>query len=141
MDLLRGSPPSHKAASFEFTNATGATITEGDLVMIQETVGVLYLDIQYNADGSKADKECANGETGVLYYNAEKIILPKLAETGLACLPGDKLYWSGVAGTGVSPTWTSGWYWIAICVRAAAELDTTVMADLKGDKASITEPL
>ena len=130
------------ARTFKFTHAvSGLTMTEGYIYLIQETVGVLILDIQYNSDGSKAAKTIVEDDEGVLIYNAEKINLRKRTGTGYSFLPGDKVYWSGTQGDPVTPTYQSTYYWIGICVLAAGESDEFVMTDLKGDKASITEPL
>ncbi len=141
MDRLRGSPPSEKVATFKYTNESGLTQTEGELYLIQETVGVLYLDIQYDSDGAKAAKTIEDGDEGVLIYNAEKILLDKAATTGSAFSPGDKVFWPGTPGANVTNTWQSGYYWIGVCVKAASDTDTTVMTDLKGDKATLTDPI
>ena len=141
MDRLRCSSPDSKVASFKFTNNSEATMTEGQLYLVQETVGVLYLSIQYTSAGAKDEKTIDDGEEGVLYYNAEKIMLDKIETSGSAFLPGDKVFWSGVAGAAVTPTWQSGYYWIGICVKAAAWNATQVMTDLKGDKATLTDPI
>ena len=141
MQRFRTATPPGDWRSFKFTMTEDGPWTEGLIYLVQETVGVLLLDIQYTAAGCKKAKTIVVTEEGVLVYHIEKVIVNKVAETGLACLPGDKLYWSGVAGAGVTPTYVQGYYWIGICVRAAAELDTEVMMDLKGDKASVTEPL
>lgn len=143
MQRFRTARPSGDIRTFQFINATGGTLTEGWLCLIQETVGVLLLDIQYNADGSKADKEIAVGEDGVLVYHIEKIMVDKLVVTGMVFLPGDKVYWSGTDGDGVTSTYNvvTSPNWIGICVWPAVEADTLVMIDLKGDKVSITEPL
>ncbi len=130
------------ASTFKFTHAvSGLTMTEGYIYLIQESVGVLILDIQYNSDGSKAAKTIVEDDEGVLIYNAEKINLRKRTGTGHSFLPGDKVYWSGTQGDPVTPTYQSTYYWIGICVWAAGESDEYVITDLKGDKASITEPL
>lgn len=130
------------ARTFKFTHAvTGLTMTESYIYLIQETVGVLILDVQYNADGSKAAKTITEDDEGTLIYHAEKIRVRKRTGTGYSFLPGDKVYWSGTQGDPVTPTYQSTYYWIGICVWAAGESDGWVIIDLKGDKASITEPL
>ena len=130
------------ARTFKFTHAVaGLTMTEGYMYMIQETIGVLLLDVQYNADGSKKAKTIVEDGEGVLIYHAEKINVRKFIETGEAFLPGDKVYWSGVQGDPVHPHHRSADYWIGVCVWAAGDSDQYVMIDLKGDKASLTEPL
>ncbi len=129
-------------STFKFTHAvSGLTMTEGYMYMIQHTVGVLLLDIQYNSDGSKADKEITEDDEGVLIYNAKKIRVRKFVETGDVFLPGDKVYWSGAQGDKVHPHHRSADYWVGICVWPASATDAYVIIDLKGDKASLTEPL
>jgi len=145
--FLRTATPDGDWRSFKFTHAItgtirpGGVVTESYIYMVQETVGVLILDIQYSAAGCKEAKTIVTGEEGVLIYHAEKINVRKRAGTGYSFLPGDKVYWSGVQGDPVTPTYQSTYYWIGICVWPAADDDEFVIIDLKGDKVSITEPL
>lgn len=142
MNRFRTSTPMGDWRSFRFTHAeTGVTYSLGELYLIQETVGLLFLDIQYNTDGSKADAEITLGDEGVLVYHIEKVIVDKLTGTGSAFLPGDKVFWSGVQGASVTNTWQSGYYWIGICTQAASDTATQVEIDLKGDKATLTDPI
>ena len=130
------------ARTFKFTHAVaGLTMTESYIYLIQESVGVLILDIQYDADGGKEAKTIVEDDEGVLIYHAEKIEVRKRTGTGYSFLPGDKVYWTGTQGDPVTPTYQSTYYWIGICVWAAGDSDEWVIIDLKGDKASITEPL
>lgn len=141
-DILRTAAPMGDWRSFRFTHAvSGLTMTEGLLYLIQETVGVLLLGIQYGTQGEKLAKTIVEDDEGVLIYHAEKIMVYKRTGTGYSFLPGDKVYWTGTQGDPVTPTYQSTYYWIGICVWPASESDTRVMIDLKGDKASITEPL
>lgn len=140
--ILRCGTPMQDWRSFKFTHTiSGLTMTEGELYMIQHTVGVLILDIQYGSQGEKEAKTIVEDEDGVLFYHAEKIMVDKFVRTGSAFLPGDKVYWSGVQGDSVHPWHRSADWWIGICVVAAGDTDDQVMIDLKGDKASTTEPL
>ena len=140
--FFRTATPMGDWRSFKFTHAeSGVTYTEGQIYRIQETVGVLLLDIQYDSAGCKTAKEIEKGDEGVLVYHIEKVMVDKLTGTGESFLPGDKVYWSGVQGAAVTPNFTTGYYWIGIAVAPAGESDTDVMIDLKGDKASQTEPL
>ena len=142
MNRFRTSSPPGDWRSFRFTHAeTGVTYCLGELYLIQETVGVLFLDIQYNADGSKADAEITLGDEGVLVYHIEKMMLDKETGTGSAFLPGDKVFWSGVQGASVTNTWQSGYYWIGIATEPASDTATQVEVDLKGDKATLTDPI
>lgn len=130
------------ARTFKFTHAiSGLTMTEGQIYKVEDTIGVLILDIQYGTQGEKLAKTITEDDEGVLIYHAEKIQVSKRARTGDTFLPGDKVYWSGVQGAAVQPVYQSGFYWIGICVWPAAATDTTVIIDLKGDKASLTHPL
>ncbi len=140
--FLRTAVPGGDWRSFRFTHAvSGLTMTEGQIYMIQHTVGMLILDIQYDSAGAKQAKTIVETDEGVLIYHAEKIRVPKFVETGDVFLPGDKVYWSGVQGDPVHPHHRSADFWIGICVWPAAATDAYVIIDLKGDKASLTEPL
>jgi|GEM_PF-910034 len=140
--ILRTATPMGDWRSFKFTHAiSGLTMTEGQIYKVEDTVGVLLLDIQYGSQGEKLAKTITEDDEGVLIYHAEKIMVDKIARTGYSFLPGDKVYWSGVQGASVTPIYQSGFYWIGICVWAAGESDAQVMIDLKGDKASVTHPL
>jgi len=140
MQRFRTATPMGDWRSFKFTMTEDGPWTEGLLYLVQDTVGLLLLDIQYDASGCKKAKTIVKGDGGVLVYHIEKVIVDKLAETGLACLPGDDMFWDPAApGSGVSPNSAVGWIKIGICVRAAAELDTEVMIDLKGDRAEAVE--
>lgn len=130
------------ARTFKFTHAiSGLTMTEGQLYKVEDTIGMLILDIQYTSAGCKAAKTITEGDDGVLIYNAEKIEVDKRTRTGDAFLPGYNVYWSGQQGAAVQPDYQSGFYEIGKCVKAAGASDSTVIIDLKGDKASTTHPL
>jgi hypothetical protein len=118
--------------TFKFTNALvpALTLTEGSIYQIQDTIGVLLLDIQYTAAGCKKAKTIGSGEEGVLVYHCEKIRVNKDA---VAFLPGDAVYWNGVQGGNVTNVYSSGGIWIGICVWAAAAGDSTVIIDMKGE--------
>jgi len=135
---FRTSTPMGDWRSFKFTHAEqGVTYYEGKLYKIGDTIGVLFLDVKYNEDGSKADAELVEAEKGVLVYHIEKVMLYKDHETGDDFGVGDKVYWSGVQGDPVTPNWTSGYYWIGICTEPAAFGALMVEVDHKGDKATI----
>jgi len=141
MQRFRTATPMGDWRSFKFTMTEAGPWTEGLLYLVQDTVGLLLLDIQYTAAGCKKAKTIVITEEGVLVYHIEKVIVDKIAGTGLACLPGDNMFWNPAAqGSGVSPTdGGQGWIKIGICVRAAAALDDEVMIDLKGDRAEAVE--
>ena len=142
--ILRTATPMGDWRTFKFTMTEDGPWTEGELYMVQETVGVLLLDIQYTSAGCKEAKTIVVDEEGVLIYHAEKIMVDKVA--GTVFLPGDKVYWGSSAGGApqggaVNPAYQSGEYWIGICVEAAGADDDQVMIDLKGDKATAWEPI
>jgi len=136
---FRTSTPMGDWRSFKFTHAEQAVIWyEGKLYKINDTVGMLFLDVQYDADGCKKEAKLEYGEEGVLVYHIEKVIVDKVHTTGDAFQVGDKVFWSGVSGDPVTPHFNSSDppMWIGICTEPAGQLDTTVEIDLKGDKAT-----
>lgn len=92
------------------------------LWLIVNTVGALLEQLDF-------------GDEGVLIYHAEKILVPKDVATGSAFVVGQRVYYDPATRL-VYNAWVSGFLWIGICVRAAADDDLRVMIDLKGDKAS-----
>lgn len=100
-----------------------------DLVLVHDTVAMVYF-------------ETAVVLAGTFYpiYHCEKIVVNKWAGTQYAFAAGDKVYWSGVDGDGVTPVYRSTYYWIGIATEPATAFATTVEIDLKGDKATVTEP-
>ena len=130
--FLRTATPDGDWRSFKFTHALvpDITLTEGSIYQIQDTIGVLILDIQYTTAGCKDAKTINSGDEGVLVYHCEKIRVNKDA---VAFLPGDAVYWNGVQGGNVTNVYSSGAIWIGICVWAAAADDATVIIDMKGE--------
>lgn len=141
MDRFKTATPMADWRTFKFTMTEDGPWTEGLIYKVEDTIGVLFLPIKYGSQGEKLAKTIVVTEEGVLVYHIEKMELTKVTGTGFSFLPGDKIYWSGVQGASVTPTYQSGYYWIGICVWPAGESDTRVIADLKGDKASLTHPL
>jgi len=140
-NFLRTATPEGDWRSFRFTNDNTFAMGNGLLYLVQETVGVVLVAQLLDANGCPLDLEIPVGAEGILIYHAEKIEVLKVDESGHDFLPGDKVYWSGVAGAGVTPIYQSGFYWIGICVWPSGAGETLVIIDLKGDKASLTEPL
>lgn len=102
-----------------------------DMIKIQDTFAVVYFEATV-----------ALAETFYPIYHCEKIVVTKRAgASGFAFTAGQKVYHSGINGDPVYPYHRSGFYWIGNAVEAALTTDTTVEIDLKGDKASATEPL
>lgn len=100
-----------------------------DIVKVQDTVCVVYFEVTV-----------ALAAEFFPIYHCEKIIVDKWAGTQYAFTAGQKVYWSGVDGDGVTPVYRSTYLWIGIAVEPAGAFDTTVEIDLKGDKATYTEP-
>lgn len=142
--FLRTATPMADWRSFKWTNTESADKVSGQLLLVQETVGVVFVgEPVLDAEGCRVyavgEDAVAFGEEGVLIYHAEKIMVEKLTGSGQDFLPGDKVYWSGVYGTGVTPIQTSGYYWIGIATEPADADDEQVEIDLKGDKATLLE--
>ena len=107
-------------------NSGQETYTQYDMIKINELVGVVLMgDVEMQKDF-------------MLFYHAEKILVDKVHTTGDAFQVGDKVFWSGNAGDPVTPHFNSADppMWIGMCVEDADQLDTTVLIDLKGDKAT-----
>jgi len=141
MQRFRTATPMGDWRSFKFTMTAAGPWTEGQLYLVENTVGVLLLDIQYTAAGCKKAKTILITEEGVLVYHIEKIIVDKVTTSNTDFLPGDNVFWdAAVQGSPVSPVDGGGtWIKIGICVRAAAWTDDEVMIDLKGDRAEAVE--
>jgi hypothetical protein len=110
------------------TNAAGHVIY--DMIFVRDTCAVVYFTATV-----------AEGDTFYPIYHCDKIEVTKRVGTGEAFIAGDKVYWNGVDGSGVTPNYRSTYWWIGIATEAAAADDEVVEIDLKGDKASMTEPL
>jgi hypothetical protein len=89
-----------------------------------------------DAHGCVKDPPVEYGDEFVLVYHIEKVMVPKEAVT---CLKGQKAYWSGVTGDGVTNAGSSGLYWIGIFTEDAATADTQAEIDLLGNKATLLE--
>ena len=129
-NALRTATPPGDWRSFKFTlDDSGGklgikdAISDGSsyLYLVQDTVGAVL---------ESAD----DGEEAVLIYHAEKIMVPKLTESSDIFLPGDRVYWDPTTRL-VTPTYSSGNYWIGIATEPADADDTYVEIDLKGDRA------
>lgn len=118
---IRTARPSGDIRGFKFT-VGAAGVTEGQLYMINDTVGVAF-------------QTKTVGQIGTLNYHVDKVMLEKAA--ALTISTGQKIFWSGVDGDPVTNVCTSGYYWIGICVQTALAGTVLVKCDLKGDKATI----
>ena len=80
------------------------------------------------------------GDEAVLFYHAEKIMVPKMTESTDIFLPGDRVYWDPTTRL-VTPTYDSGYYWIGIATEPADADELYVEIDLKGDHAEVEAAL
>lgn len=139
--FVRTALPNGVLKTFRFTNNNTYSMISGQLYLVQETVGVAFVHAKYDVQGCKERLDIDPDEEGILIYNCEKIEVEKVNASGHDFLPGDKVYWSGAAGAGVTPVYQSGYYWIGIAVAPSGAGESLVVIDLLGDKASLTEPL
>ncbi|MCK4815208.1 DUF2190 family protein [bacterium] len=101
-----------------------------DMVFVHDTAAVVYFEVTVALNA-------------MFYpiYHCDKIVVTKRTGTAEVFAAGDKVYWSGVNGSAVTPNHRSTYYWIGVATEPALGSDETVEIDLKGDKASLTEPL
>jgi hypothetical protein len=140
MQTLRTATPMGDWRSFRFTVSSPGGIETGDLLMVQNTAGVVIIGepiVDANGCAAIENQHLDAGDEGVLIYHAEKIIVCKQQGSGQAALPGDRVYWSGIQEECVTPVYASGLFWIGIFTEPAAADDATAEIDLKGDKASL----
>jgi len=105
-------------ASMEITTPS-AGYTAGQMVKIEDTVGVI------------AETKTV-GQTAVLIYKAEKIVVPKGTSTGENTFAaGDKVYFD--AGDANVNSSSEGNTLCGRCLVAAGASDTTVEIQLNGD--------
>jgi hypothetical protein len=103
-------------ASMEITTPT-AGYTAGQMVKINDTVGVI------------AETKTV-GQIATLIYKCEKIVVPKVAGTGITFAAGAKVYFKA-ANSAVTNASTSNTL-CGRCTVAAVAADTTVEIDLNG---------
>ena len=119
--FLRTATPMGDWRSFKITVPSGG-MEIGKIYKVQDTYGVFF-----SQDGTDGDT-IAEGESGYLIYEAEKIMVAK--DTN-AINAGDIVYYNASAGT-VSATNGGSDIAIGICVESASASDTQVMIDLDG---------
>lgn len=103
-------------ASMELTTPS-AGYTAGQMLKVEDTVGVIV-------------ETKTVGQTAVLIYKCEKIVVPKVAGTGITFAAGDKVYF--VAASAAVSNSSSGNTLCGRALVAAAADDTTVEIDLEG---------
>jgi len=128
-DRVRTAAPPGDWRSLPAVCENAAGHTRYDLVKVQDTVAMVYFEATV-----------VLGATFYPIYHCEKIVVNKRTGVGMAFIAGDKVYWSGIDGDAVTPVYRSTYYWIGIATEAAGVDDETVEIDLKGDKATVTEP-
>ncbi len=104
-------------ASMEVTTPT-AGYTAGQMLKIEDTVGVI------------AETKTV-GETAVLIYKCEKIVVPKVAGTGIVFAAGDKVYFK--AADAAVTNASSGNTLCGRALEAADASDEEVLIDLAGN--------
>ena len=131
---MRCATPMEDWRSFKFTVTESAGHDHGDLVMVVDTAGFVFIaEPQYDTNGCQTARHVDIGDEIVLVYVAEKVELCKLQGSGEAFpTPGMNVYWSGIAGSCVSSILTSGWFKIGINTEPAGEDDEFVEIDLEG---------
>ena len=97
------------------------------LYLVEDTVGAVIESADF-------------GDEAVLFYHAEKIVVPKMTESTDIFLPGDRVYWDPTTRL-VTPTYDSGYYWIGIATEPADADELYVEIDLKGDHAEVEAAL
>ena len=99
----------------------GGTITAGTMAKIQDTVGV------YHSGGVSGDQDA-------FVYQADKILVPKIAGSGLSIAQGALVYFNAAnaAVTGSAAGNTK----CGRCLKAALAADTTVLIHLEGNAAA-----
>lgn len=135
--FMRTAAPMGDWRSLPFTVSVSAGLAHGDLYLLEDTVGVIFIgEPVLDANGCAQPLVAAYGTETTLLYHCEKIVVAK--EIGSVFNPGDKVYWDGVTGHGVE-NFDTGNYWIGIALEAKLAADLTVKIDLKGDKATLLE--
>ncbi|MFW6124463.1 MAG: DUF2190 family protein [Acidobacteriota bacterium] len=127
---VRTAAPGGDWRSLTATCVVSGGHSQYDIIKIGDTVCVVYFEESVDL-----------GDVFYPIYHCDKIMLDKQTGTGESFKAGDKVYWSGTNGDPVTSVYQSGYYWIAIATEDADEDDELVEVDLKGDKASLTEPL
>jgi len=125
MDILRTARGSGDWRTIKQENPDSGVRTSTFTYFISDTVGILL--------GAAGDT-IANGEEGVYFYHAEKIMIRKKVGAGELFAVGDDIFLDP-ADMLVSPTCESGRLKIGICVRVAGVNAVRVMIDLKGEYA------
>jgi len=131
-NALRTATPMADWRTFKFTssgdkdgikdaNAAGTSY----LYLIEDTVGALL-------------ETTLDGEEGVLCYHAEKILVRRMA--GVHFHVGERVYFDTVTRL-VTPTYSSGDFWIGIATEASGVDDDFVEIDLNGNHAEVEPAL
>lgn len=131
-NILRTATPNGDWRSFKFTceetaGLLGANNAWADgsswLYQINDSIGALFQDVAF-------------GDEGVLYYHAEKILVPKGTGSGEGFLPGMAVYFGPVTRFVYNAMGESDFILIGTCTEPAGDDDTLVEIDLDGGAAA-----
>jgi hypothetical protein len=132
---LRTISPEGDWRSFYFTSERSEPYVNGNLILVNDTVGIIFVDSDLSDTtgvNENTPPQSEIDEDVVIIYAAEKIRLPKAV---VDMEVGDNLYFSGDEGGTVTNTYASGYWKIGIVVKAADADDDYVVADLHGQHA------
>lgn len=128
------SPAEMDYRSVGFTYAGSDPLWNGWLFHLDDLVGVIFVAQKRNPNtGCREPLTVEGNEDGVLVYSCEKIRVLKAEGSGTAWTVGQAVYWDGIAGNPVTQAWQTGFLWIGMCVKDAADDDETVLIDLHGN--------
>lgn len=123
---------SNKVKSKKFTQtATNVTNTKGLLYKDGLFIGFMLENV--GTSGSSKSDDFPNANEGVLYYAAERVILPKEAGGGFGFSIGDVAYFDDNGGSQKLTTTTTSNTKCAVVLVAVATDATQVEVDLQGD--------
>jgi len=136
-NALRTATPMADWRSFKFTCDLSDGMDGIKDALAADAVGarVSYLYLVQDAVGA-VQETVELGDEGVLYYAAEKIMVPKATASTDIFLPGDRVYWDPTTRL-VTPTYDSAYYWIGMATEPAAAADLYVEIDLFGHHAEV----
>ena len=138
-DILRMTIPS-SYKEFRSNIVSGATITIGSIFLVQDTYGVAFA-ASVPAEQAASTINLGGGIVGttfnvagtpiVYFYEADRIMLPKMVGTGENFVAGDDIFLN-LATLTVTPNFVSGRPWVGTAQKAATEAATRVIASWEG---------
>lgn len=140
-DALRTATPMADWRSFRFTCDESGGMEGIKDALAADVLGDRHSYLYQVQDAVGAVEESVDvGDEGVIFYAAEKIMLPKMTESTDFFLPGDRVYWDPVTRL-VTPTYNSAYFWIAMATEPADADDLRVECDLFGHQAEVEAAL